>query len=96
MKQYIALARVSSREQEREGFSLAVQEDALRKYAESTGGEIIRMICIAETASKSDERKSFRELIVYAKSTLRSLTGCCSIKWIERPATSLIMSSLSG
>lgn len=32
--QYLALARVSSREQEREGFSLDVQEDALRRYAE--------------------------------------------------------------
>ncbi len=30
MKQFVALARVSSREQEREGFSLDVQEDALR------------------------------------------------------------------
>ena len=28
-KQYLALARVSSREQEREGFSLDVQEEAL-------------------------------------------------------------------
>ena len=30
MKQFVALARVSSREQEREGFSLEVQEDALK------------------------------------------------------------------
>ncbi len=29
MKRYVALARVSSREQEREGFSLEVQEEAL-------------------------------------------------------------------
>ena len=33
MKQFVALARVSSREQEREGFSLEIQEDALRRYA---------------------------------------------------------------
>ena len=33
MKRYVALARVSSREQEREGFSLEVQEEALSKYA---------------------------------------------------------------
>ena len=32
-KRYVALARVSSREQEREGFSLEVQEDALERYA---------------------------------------------------------------
>ena len=88
MKQYIALARVSSREQEREGFSLAVQEDALRKYAESTGGEIIRMICIAETASKSDERKSFRELIAYAKKHAAELDGLLFYK-VDRAARNL-------
>jgi len=31
---FIALARVSSREQEREGFSLDIQVDALNAYAE--------------------------------------------------------------
>ena len=61
------MARVSSREQEREGFSLEVQEDALRRYAESHGGTIVKLFKIAETASKSDERSSFRELIAYAK-----------------------------
>ena len=67
MKQFWALARVSSREQEREGFSLAVQEDALKRYATQAGGEIVRLFRIAETASKSDERMTFRELISYAK-----------------------------
>lgn len=38
VKKYLALARVSSREQQREGFSLDVQEDALRRYAERMGG----------------------------------------------------------
>lgn len=33
MKKYIALARVSSREQQREGFSLEIQVDALNYYA---------------------------------------------------------------
>ena len=33
MKSYVALARVSSREQEREGFSLEVQEAALQAFA---------------------------------------------------------------
>ena len=64
MKRFVALARVSSREQEREGFSLEVQEDALRHYAELQGGEIVRFFRIAETASKSDERKTFRANIL--------------------------------
>ena len=33
MKKFVAFARVSSREQQREGFSLDVQEEALKKYA---------------------------------------------------------------
>ncbi len=66
MKKFVALARVSSREQEREGFSLAVQEDALRAYAKKVGGEIVRLFRIAETASKFEERKTFRELVAFA------------------------------
>ena len=64
-KRFVALARVSSREQEREGFSLDVQVDALRLYAERNNGEIIRFFRIAETASKHDERKTFKELLAY-------------------------------
>jgi hypothetical protein len=50
MKQLVALARVSSREQEREGFSLEVQEEAMRRYATQAGGEIAKLFGIAETA----------------------------------------------
>ena len=67
MKRFVALARVSSREQEREGFSLEVQEDALKKYAESNDGTIVKLFKIAETASKRDERTTFKEMIAYAK-----------------------------
>lgn len=38
MKKVLALARVSSREQEREGFSLDVQEEGLRGYAGRQAG----------------------------------------------------------
>ena len=75
MKRYVALARVSSREQEREGFSLDVQEEALKRYAETHGGTIIRLFRIAETASKSDERKTFRELVAYTKKHCAELDG---------------------
>ena len=57
----MALARVSSREQEREGFSLDVQVDALQRYAERAGGQIVKLYRIAETASKTDERKTFKD-----------------------------------
>lgn len=88
MKQYLALARVSSREQEREGFSLEVQEDALRRYATQHGGEITRFFRIAETASKRDERKTFKEMIAYAKRYSFRLDGLLFYK-VDRAARNL-------
>jgi len=88
MKQYAALARVSSREQEREGFSLEVQEDALRRFAAQNDGEIVRLFKIAETASKADERKTFRELVAYAKKHASELDGLLFYK-VDRAARNL-------
>jgi len=88
MKQYVALARVSSREQEREGFSLDIQEDALKRYAEAQGGTIIRLFRIAETASKSEERRTFRELISFAKKRCFELDGLLVYK-VDRAARNL-------
>ncbi len=88
MKQFVALARVSSREQEREGFSLEVQEDALRRYADQQSGEIVKLFRIAETATKPDERRTFRELLVYAKEHAGSLSGVLFFK-VDRAARNL-------
>lgn len=88
MKRFAALARVSSREQEREGFSLAVQEDALKRFAATSGGEIVKFYRIAETASKREERKTFREMIAYAKKHARDLDGLLFYK-IDRAARNL-------
>ncbi len=88
MNRYVALARVSSREQEREGFSLAVQEDALKRYAASTGGEIVRLFRIAETASKRDERKTFKELVAFAKKNAANLDALLFYK-VDRAARNL-------
>ncbi len=88
MKQFAALARVSSREQEREGFSLEVQEDALKRYATQAGGEIVKFFKIAETASKGEERKTFRELIAYAKKNAAFLDGLLFYK-VDRASRNL-------
>ncbi len=88
MKQFVALARVSSREQEREGFSLEVQEEALRRYADQNDGEIVRLFRIAETASKTDERKTFRELVAYAKKHAPEIDGLLFYK-VDRAARNL-------
>lgn len=88
MKRYIALARVSSREQEREGFSLDIQEDALKRYATNMGGEIVKLFRIAETASKHSERKTFKEFIAYAKKNAGILDGLLFYK-VDRAARNL-------
>ena len=88
MKRYVALARVSSREQEREGFSLAVQEEALKRYALQAGGEIVQLYRIAETASKADERRTFRQLVAFAKKHAAELDGLLFYK-VDRAARNL-------
>ena len=86
--QFAALARVSSREQEREGFSLDVQVEALERYAERHGAEIVRLWRIAETASKKDERQTFRELLAYVRQHAAELDGVLFYK-VDRAARNL-------
>ena len=88
MKQYVGLARVSSREQEREGFSLEVQEAALRAFADRTGGQIEKLYRLAETASKRDERRAFRDLLVYVREHAAELDGVLFYK-VDRAARNL-------
>ncbi|MHB8899153.1 MAG: recombinase family protein [Thermoguttaceae bacterium] len=87
-KRYVALARVSSREQEREGFSLDVQEAALLRYAEQHDGSIVKLFRIAETATKSQERKAFKEMLAYARKNADELAGILVYK-IDRAARNL-------
>src|SRR5688572_20827158 len=87
-KQYLALARVSSREQEREGFSLEVQEHALLSHAERIGGEVVKFFRIAETATRPQERRTFREFLAYAKRHARELTGVLFFK-VDRAARNI-------
>lgn len=85
---YAALARVSSREQEREGFSLDVQEDALKRYALRQGGQIVQLYRIAETATRRDERKAFKELLHYVRQNKSRLDGVLFYK-VDRAARNL-------
>lgn len=88
MKRYMGLARVSSREQEREGFSLDVQEDAFHAYAKRHGGIVDKMFRIAETATKHEQRKIFREAIDYAKKHAHQYAGMLFYK-IDRAARNM-------
>lgn len=88
MKRYVALARVSSREQEREGFSLEVQESALQGFATRMGGIIEKLYRLAETASKRDERKAFHELLAFVQEHAAELDGVLFYK-VDRAARNL-------
>ncbi len=86
-KKYVGLARVSSREQER-GFSLDTQEEEIRRHVQRAGGELVRLWRVAETATRADERATFRELIHYAKAHAHELEGVVFAK-LDRAARNL-------
>lgn len=62
-KTCIIVARVSSKDQELEGYSLPSQEKFLTEYANRQGFEIKHIFHISETASKKDQRKKFNEAL---------------------------------
>ena len=62
----ILLVRVSSREQDEEGYSLSAQERSLREYADKHGFKIIRVFSLIESASKA-ARKQFQEAVAFLK-----------------------------
>lgn len=66
-KRAILYARVSSKEQEREGFSIDAQVKLLKSYAELNGVRIVREYVDIETA-KATGRTQFNEMISYLKS----------------------------
>ncbi len=63
----VILARVSSKSQEDEGYSLDSQLKLLLSYCETNELRVERTFKIAETASKQQSRKVFHELLVYLK-----------------------------
>ncbi|NDC95241.1 recombinase family protein, partial [bacterium] len=61
----VILARVSSKAQEDEGYSLDSQMKLLQGYCEQRDLRVVRVFKIAETASKQQSRKVFHELLNY-------------------------------
>ena len=87
MKNYLALARVSSEEQEH-GFSLDIQEDALREWAVKNNANIAKMYRVAETAHKSEKRVTFHEMIDYARKNKGEVDGLLFYK-VDRAARNM-------
>jgi DNA invertase Pin-like site-specific DNA recombinase len=88
MKKYMALARVSSREQEQEGFSLEVQEEGFREYGRQNKAVVDPIFRIAETATKAEERRKFKEMLQFAKKHAQEYDGILFYK-IDRAARNL-------
>lgn len=87
-KKYIAWARVSSREQKDEGFSLDVQLDAFEDYVHREKAIIQQTFKVAETGTKTEERNEFKAMIAYAKKYAHELDGILFYK-IDRAARNL-------
>ncbi len=64
-KKCVVLARVSSRAQEEEGYSLDSQEKFLKEYCKNKGLVNTKLFKITETASKPKQRKTFAEMMIY-------------------------------
>lgn len=61
----VILARVSSKTQEDEGYSLDSQLKLLRNYCKKKQLNVVKEFKIAETASKAQRRTEFRALLTY-------------------------------
>ena len=65
-----------------------MQETALERYAADHQGEIAKLFRIAETATKPDERRAFKELLAYAKKNADKLDAVLFFK-VDRAARNL-------
>ena len=61
----VILARVSSKTQEDEGYSLDSQAKLLQSYCENKGLAVAKIYKIAESASKTSQRRIFKEVLRY-------------------------------
>src|SRR5437588_1721681 len=75
-KQAVIYARVSSKEQEKEGFSIAAQLKLLKEYASAHGFTVAEEYVDVETARQSG-RAAFGEMVTYlrARPSVRVLLG---------------------
>ena len=73
MKKAVLYARVSSKDQEREGFSIPAQLKYLREYAQRNQIEIVQQFVDVETA-KTAGRKQFSEMLRFIENNCNCRT----------------------
>ena len=74
----VIYARVSSKEQEKEGFSIPAQQKLLSNYATDQGFEVMRKFVDVETAKRAG-RTGFGEMIAFLKRNTK-----CRILLVEK------------
>lgn len=60
-------ARVSTKEQSEDGYSLDAQVKLLREYAKRNNLKVVKEFIVPESASGKQERKKFQEMLQYVK-----------------------------
>ena len=64
----VIFARVSTKEQAEEGYSLSAQVRLLKDYSTKKGLNVVKVFSVPESASGKQERKLFNELLAYLNS----------------------------
>ena len=79
-KKAVLYARVSSEQQEKEGYSIPAQEKLLREYAKSQGLRIVHEYVDVETAKKAG-RVGFGDMLAFLRNEQKARAGdpCCII-----------------
>lgn len=63
----VLLCRVSSKEQEKTGYSLPAQEKLLKNYANKKGFKVIKIFSISESASGKKQREIFGQMMKFTQ-----------------------------
>ncbi len=81
----VLYARVSSDEQEKEGFSIPAQKKLLLNYASENGFEIVDEFVEVETA-KVVGRKAFSKMVDFLKrqAQIKDAERCCRVILVEK------------
>ncbi len=79
VRRAVIYARVSSKQQEEEGFSIPAQLKLLREYATEQAFEIVREFVDVETAKKAG-RENFGEMVEF----LRRRHSTCRVVLVEK------------
>ncbi len=80
----ILFCRVSSREQEENGYSLPSQEKLLKSYAEKHDFKVAKIFAISESASTSKQRQIFMTMMRYVMSEDIKIIVCEKVDRLTR------------